>query len=167
MSSQPVTTGVLAPFSWGRGFQDFIPVATPAAGSTASFTVPGEFSMRVLAAMATITTSAAAANRYVALDYLWAGTTVVARNGAGLVVVANTTNLQFSWNFERSQAEWATNTPVLAPLLAVDLPPSTVVRFSVDNIQAADQLSALSLLVEKFETGDRGYPRGIYTPDSD
>lgn len=166
MTSQPFTSGILAPFSVGRGFQDFVPVATPAAGSTASFTVPGEFSMRVLAAMATITTSAAAANRFVALDYLWGGTTTFARNGAGLVVTANTTNLQLSWSFERTQAEWAANTPVLAPCLAVDLPPGTVVRFSVDNIQAADQLSALSLLVEKFETGDRGYPRGI-TSDAD
>ena len=166
MSSQPVTTGILAPFSWGRGFQDFVPIAQPSAGALASFTVPGEFSLRVLGAMATLTTSAAAANRYVSLDYLWRGTTTVIRNGPGLVVTANTTNLQFSWNFERSQAEWAANTPVLVPCLAVDLPPGTVVQFSVDNIQAADQLSALSLFVEKFETGDRGYPRGI-TPDDD
>lgn len=161
MSSQPYTSGILAPFSTGRGFSDFIPIATPAAGANASFTVPGEYSMRVLAAMATITTSATVANRFFSLDYLWAGVTTFVRNSTGQVITASTTNLQWSWSFERTIGEWAANTPVLAPVLAIDLPPGTVVRFTVDNIQAADQLSALSLFVEKFETGDRGYPRGV------
>lgn len=164
-SPQPVTTGILAPFSAGLGFQDFIPLPTPGAGANASFTVPGDFSMRILAATGTLVTAAAAANRFVALDYIIRGTTVV-RNACAFIQTASLT-VAYHWNFERTHGENAANTPIFSPLLGIDLQPGYVVQFTVDTIQGADQLQSLSLLVEKFETGDRGYPRGIYLPSSE
>jgi hypothetical protein len=153
--------GLLNPFGYGVGYQDFVPLTTPAAGANLSFTVEGRAWVRLLAARCSITTSATVANRFVSLDYVNGRTVTQARNAAGLVVTASTTALVFEWSSSRSRAEWATNTPVLVPLLPIFLAPGTVVQITVDNIQAADQISAASLTLERFDTGALGYAVGF------
>jgi hypothetical protein len=155
-----ITEGLQESFpSWVR-YPDYIDVASPAAGANASFSVGGQNYLRVLAATATLTTDANAANRFLSLDYINARGVTYVRNAAGLVVTASTTNQAFHWNIDRGVAEWAANTPVLAPLLSLFLDPGMTVQFTVDNKQVGDQLSAIRLVVEKIQTGPEGYPLG-------
>ena len=165
-ASVPDTSGLLQPFTLGDGYQDFIPIATPAAGANASFTVEARSWVRVLAARATLTTSATVANRFFSLDFINARSQTYCRNAAGLVIVASTTNQVFEWNLARTRAEWATGTPVLCPVLPCFLPPGTVVQFTVDTIQAADQIASVSLTVERFDTGSVGYAAGFVPTES-
>lgn len=155
------TYGLLDSFSYGRGAQNVVPVATPAAGATQSVTVPGEYVYRVLAARVSLTTDANAANRLLTLDYVDPRGNTYVQNGAGLVVTANTSAQVFQWSRGRTVAEWAANTPVFCPLDSVFLAPGWVIRWNVANIQVGDTLTALRLLVEQYETGDRGYVLGV------
>ncbi len=156
-----VTEGLLEPFGYGLGYPDVVDLTTPALGANASVPVAGEYQVRVLAAIATLTTDANAANRLLSLDYINQRGVTLHRNGASVLVTANTTAQVFVWGANRSVAEWNTGTPVWVPLLPIFLQPGYSVQFTVDNKQAGDQLSALHLMVERFETGERGYPVGV------
>lgn len=147
---------------FGDPYPDWIDVTSPSAGATASVTVDGFWWMRVVAARGTLTTSASVANRFFSLDFVNARGTTYMRNAAGLVVTANTTNQGFEWNRSRTVAEWAANTPILVPVCDEWLPPGFSVKFAVDNIQAADQLSGLSLFVEKWNTGPKPGSVGVF-----
>lgn len=151
-----VAEGLVSDFGDQSRFLDTIDVTSPSAGANATVTVPGDYGIRVLAATATLTTSATVANRFLSLDYISGRGVTYVRNGAGLVVTASTTNQAFHWNVARTVAEWAANTPVFVPLFGYFLQPGWVVQFTVDNIQAADQLSAIRLVVERYLTGRPG-----------
>jgi hypothetical protein len=157
---------LLLPYSYGKGNPEYVTVATPAAATAASYTVPGSFACRVIGARLSITTDANAANRFVSLDYIDSRGVTRLQNGAGLVVTANTTAQVFNWDCNRTVAEWATNTPVFAPLAPLFLYPGWSVKFNYTNPQAADAISSLSLWVEQFQTGPRGYVLGV-APDGD
>lgn len=162
------TEGLVQPFGYGLAYPDWLDVPAPAAGATASVTVDGRWYMRVLAARLSLTTDANAANRLVTLDYIDARGVTRLRNGAGVVVTANTTAQTFEWDANRTVAEWAANTPVFVPCAPWLLSPGFTVKFNVTNIQATDQISALNLWVEKFPTGGQGYRTGagIAQPDA-
>jgi len=155
------TYGLLLPFAYGKGNPNYVPVTTPAAGANASYTVTGGFAVRVLAARLSITTDANVANRLVTLDYLNGRGQVMLKNGAGVVLTANTSAQTFEFDAHRTVAEWAANTPVFAPLAPWFLYPGDVVRFTVGSIQATDAISGLSLWLEQFQTGPRGYVLGV------
>lgn len=140
-------------YRYDERYVDWVDVAQPAAGANASFLVPGQFGVRVLAARATLSTDANAANRLLSLDYINANSVTRVRNCASVVWTANTTSQAFVWNTAWSVSEWNTNTPVLMPVASLLLPPGWSIRFTVDNVQAGDQLAALSLVVEKIPTG--------------
>jgi hypothetical protein len=154
------TEGILEPFSVGLGYADWIDVAAPAAGATASVSVEGAWYMRVLAARLSLTTDATAANRLVTLDFINARGITYVQNGAAVVVTASTTAQVFQWQIGRTVSEWAANTLVWVPLDEAIMPPGFSVKFNVTNIQATDQISGLRLWVEKFPSGPRGYPQG-------
>lgn len=142
-----------SPFRYDEAWIDYVDVAQPAAGANKSFTVPGEFGVRVLAARATLTTDANAANRLMSLDFVSANSVTRVRNCAGVVWTANTTAQTFVWNCAWAVSEWAANTPVLIPVNELLLPPGWLVQFTVDNKQVGDQLASLSLVVLKVPTG--------------
>lgn len=165
----PGAEGLLQPFAHGLGYQDFIALPQPAAGANLAFTIDGRSTVRVVGARCNVTTDANVANRFVSLDYINARAQTMMRNAAGLVVTASTTNQKFEWNAQRTDAQWAANTPVLLPLFPLFLSPGSVVQITVDSIQAADQISLASLVVERFDTGSLGYGVGFvpYPPPSD
>lgn len=159
----PVTAGLLEPFAAGLGYQDLIPLTAPGAGSNLSFPVEGRSWIRILGAIATITTDANVANRVPSLDYLTARGNVYFRNFPPLVVTAGTAATVFHWQSGLGQSQWAGNTPVKVDLRALFLPPGTIVRLTLDNIQAGDTITAPLLYVERFDTGPLGYSVG-FTP---
>ena len=160
----PVASGLLEPFAVGIGYQDFVQVTTPAAGANAPFVVESRNWLRVLAAVATLTTDANAANRVLSLDFINARGTTYLRNFAPLVITANTAATVFHWQEQVTTSEWNTNTPVKVPVSSLFLPPATTVQFTLDNKQVGDTLTVLSLTVERFDTGPTGYAIG-FTPD--
>ena len=162
----PETEGLLQPFGYGVGYQDFIALTNPAAGANLQFVVDNRSWIRLLAARATITTSATVANRFVSLDYINARGTTFVRNAAGLVVTASTTNQVFEWNAGRTDAQWAANTPILGTLYSMFLPPGSTVQFTLDSIQAADQISSAQLTFERFDVGSVGYALGFVERDA-
>lgn len=156
-----VTAGLVYPFGEGLCWPDDVSVAQPAAGANAALTVSGDAWMRVVAARATLTTDANAANRLMALDFIDARGVTRIRNSPATVVTANTTAQAFQWKPELGSSDFAANTEVNVPLSLRILPPGFIVQFTVVNKQAADQLTLLSLSVERFPTGSRGEPMGV------
>jgi hypothetical protein len=136
----------------GRGLTDWFSVANPAAGALASFTVGGRNvqGLRVLAALATLTTDANAANRLLSLDYIDARAVTRVRNANTGVWTANTAAQVFQWDQAHAVSEWNTDAPVFVPLVDVILTPGWKVQLTVDSVQAGDQLSAVSFVVEAF-----------------
>jgi hypothetical protein len=112
--------------------------------------------VQVLAARATLSTDANAANRLLSLDFVTPNSVTRVRNCAAVVWTANTTSQTFVWNAAWSVSEWASSTPVLIPVNPLLLPPTWLVQFTVDNVQVGDQLAALSLVVLKVPTGAGG-----------
>lgn len=166
MSSEAVTVGLLQPFGYGLGYQDWVAVTQPAAGQSQTVTVTGENYARVLAARASLTTDANAANRLLTLDFINARGTTFVQNGASVLVTANTSGQVFEWDFDRTVSEWNTGTPVWAPVVDVFLPPGFSIKFNLASAQVGDQLSSLVLWLERFPTGARGYPQGmVRNPD--
>lgn len=160
MSSEVVTAGLVQPFGYGLAYQDWVPVATPAAGASQTVGVTGENYVRVLAARASLTTSAAVANRLLTMDFINGRGQTFVQNGASVLVTASTTGQVFEWDFDRTVSEWNTGTPVWAPVVDVFLPPGFSIKFNLAGADAADQLSGLLLWIERFPTGPRGYPQG-------
>lgn len=147
--------------SRGMSYADWLTVTTPAAGAAATYTVPGQFAARLLAARLTITTDANVANRFVSLDYIDAKGTTRLRNAIAKVFAANTTAQAFEWSAQRTTGEWVANAPVLAPLAPWWLPPGFTVKFAVDAIQATDQISGLSLWIETMRGTWKETPVGL------
>lgn len=166
MSGESPNNSEFSPLAVNQPFPFWAAIPDPAAGAVASYSVPGEWWVAVLAARATITTDANVANRFVSLDYLNGRGNTQVRNAAGLVVTASTTGQAFEWNAGRTVAEWATNTPVLAPCLDVLLPPASVIQVSIDSVQVGDQLSGVSLLLMTIETGPSRYPSEVASSHS-
>jgi hypothetical protein len=136
----------------GRGLTDWFSVANPAAGALASFTVGGRNvqGLRVLVVLFTLTTDANAANRFASLDYIDARAVTRVRNAAPTFVTANTSGQVFQFDQANTAPIWDTGTMVFAPLVDVILTPGWKVQLTVDSIQAGDQLSAVSFVVEAF-----------------
>lgn len=152
----------VAPARFNRWYYDWLDVTTPAAGAAASVTVAGDYYLRVIAARLSITTDGNAANRFVSLDYVNARGITYVRNAASTVITASTTGQAFEWNYQRTIAEWNSNTPILCPCLDMWLPPGFAVKFAVDNIQATDQISGLRLSVMKYPSGIEGGPENAF-----
>jgi hypothetical protein len=136
----------------GRGLTDWFSVTSPAAGANASFTVGGRNvqGLRVLAALATVTTDANAANRLLSLDYIDARSVTRVRNAATVLITANTSATVVQWDHAHALSEWQTGTPVFVPLADVILTPGWTVQLTLDNKQVGDTLTAISFVVEAF-----------------
>ena len=155
------TAGLLEPFSEGFGYQDTLDPANPGANTNLAIVVGGENWVRVLDAIATITTDANVANRFVSLDFINPRGVTYIRNAAGLVVTASTTNQVFQWNEQRTDAQWAANTPVLAPVSSIFLPPNSTIQITIDSKQAGDTITNAHFVIERYPTGPRGMPSGV------
>lgn len=132
---------------------------TPAAGANYTLAVPGQWEMRVLSVLFTFVADANAANRVVTLDHVSPDGKVFASSGASAVITATTTQAYIG-QIDRTNSEWNANTPIWFPIADFWVKPAYSARITVANIQATDQLSAIRLIVERFETGPAGYPQG-------
>lgn len=141
------------PYGHGRGYVDFLNPSNPAAGSGLVQKLDTTWLWRPLSIRFALATDANAANRFPTVDYTDPDGNVWVRNAAGLVLTANTPAQTFDFNAQRTVAEWAANTDVLAPLSDFFIPGGWQIRINVANVQAGDQISAIRLYVEKWVTG--------------
>lgn len=138
-------------------FYELIDLSDPAAG--ANLTVPQSrvLGSAIVAARITFAADSNAANRLVSLDYIARGVTYVRNTPAQVFVASSTTSLE--WQANLATWDGAANAPTLVPLLSIPLPSAVTVRFTVDSIQATDQLSGAHLIVERFTVGEAERPR--------
>lgn len=161
----PNTEGFLLPFSHGVGYQDWIRPANPGANTNLSVPVSSNNWLRVLACVATITTDANAANRFVSLDFVNAQGVTFCRNGGGFVETATNNGVVYTWSAQRTDSTKATGTPALLPVFPMFLAPGCTVQLTVDNKQAGDTITSAILTVERFDTGPIGQAVGFVRND--
>lgn len=125
-------------------------LTAPAAGANLSYNVAGQDWLRVIAATATLTTDATVASRLFSLDYIGGRGVTRVRNAAPVLVAASTAATVYQWDSKRTGSEWNTGTPVFVPLVDVLLEPGWAIRFTVDNIQSGDTITAARLFVERY-----------------
>lgn len=152
----PGTGAPLEPYGYGRGYVDHLSPSQPAAGSGLTIALDPTFLFRPISVRFSVTTDANVANRFPSVDYTDPEGNVYLRNAAGLVLTASTTGQVFDFNIQRTVAEWATNTDILAPLCDTFIPAGWQIRITLGSIQAADQISAVRILTEKWVTGGPG-----------
>ena len=140
-------------YRYDEAYVDFVDVSQPSTGANASVLVPGQFGYRVLGALATLTTDANAANRLVSLDVINANASTRLRNPAPATIPANTSGQKYVWNDAYTNMLSVTNGPMVVPVNSLLVPAAWSIQFTVDNKQAGDQLSSLSLVVLKVPTG--------------
>lgn len=159
----PAPRAVTEDLGYSKAYEEWVPVASPAAGANAQIVVPGQFATRLIAITFRLVTDANAANRIATVDYQdGAGNTFVS-SGASAVQTASLTQDYFG-DTERGVAEWNTNTPVWFPIADVILMPGRIVQVTVANKQATDQLSRIFAVFERYPTGPRGYDEAQSAP---
>lgn len=134
---------------FGVGWQEPVYLPNPAAGAGLTYIVDGRYYERVLAVTFTLVTSAVVANRFVQLYLLDTnGKIITSIQGAGTVVASTTVNV-----FLMLRAPTLSNGPsggsfgFLPDLL---LPPGWKWQITVFGEDAADQISAVVFLVQRF-----------------
>lgn len=132
---------------------DTIRVADPAANANVTISV-SSFAWVPRVIVFSLTTDANAANRIVQVTYTTDDGFVFCRNGAGVLVTASTSGLTFCGKASQGVSDFSSSgsdlTPVYFPLEPLRLEPGSQVRIVVGNKQAADQLSAIALTVDRF-----------------
>lgn len=159
------TEGLLEAFSAGVGYQDWIQPANPAAGANLAVVVESRNWIRVLAAVATITTDANVANRFVSLDYITARGTTYCRNAGGFVEAAGNGGKVYTWSEQRTDSANVAGGSALLPASSMFIPPGSTIQLTVDNKQATDTITSVILTVERFDTGAVGYGLGAHLDD--
>ena len=140
---------VTQPYGAGLGQQLPFRLDNPAAGANATRTFDGYGLRRLLSLVFTLTTDGNAANRYVTVEYQGKDGNAFAVAAAGVTVSASSTQ-RFAGSAFRGEAEWATNTDVLFPLIPVLVFPGDTLTIVVANIQVGDQLSLIRGVEERF-----------------
>lgn len=156
----PAILGLAQPFSFGR--VQLVPLALPQPAVTIGFTLPvtGAYWLRLAALSVALVSDANAGNRQVVLDVADGDSNVVARIPPAAVQAASLT-IRYSWAIGCPPAAPANGTSQLAPLPALILPVGWQYLISIVGVQAGDRFGALTGLVERFPTGDYGYPVGV------
>lgn len=135
---------------------------SPAAGADFSYSVPGDFMVRLIAVYCKFVADATAASREVVLSYEDAGGNRFGLMGANTTITASNTGY-YAFSAFQPEVIATVDSSVLVPLHPVILVPTQVFKLHVVNIQATDQLSQVRTLWERFFTTDEP---STYVPHS-
>lgn len=149
--------GLTEPYGSGQGFQTAVRGDNPAAGASYLLKLDPRWIWRLVSAVFTLTTSVSAANRYVTVEYQDGDGNTLAVNGAAVILTASSTQ-RWAGSLIRGHSEWAANTDVLFPILPVFMQGGNVLTITVANVQAADQLSKIVWIFDRFPTNPENYP---------
>lgn len=155
MLGQPTGYGITQQSTIASGINPG--AAKPAAGANFSFTCQPYDRWRLVAARFTLTTDANVADRYVTIDYLDGTGTAVASDGAAVAVTAGTTSQVFTGSINRGTSEWNNASAVFFPLSGLWIEAGQVVKITVANIQAADQLDKIRFTFDRWPENPLDY----------
>lgn len=130
-----------------------MPGTSPAAGAAFSFTQPGTFVGLLLSLVVQLVTDATVANRTVRLEFDDGNGLIFARSAASPVQTATQTG-RYAFTADRTANDSDTNLFFQAPAPQLYVLGGQKVQVNVTNIGAADQLSGIVMLWERFRTGD-------------
>lgn len=158
--SEGAIHGLTSAFSHGRAFSETLTGTSPAAGSGYSLTVSGAYAERFMTCRVTLISSSAAANRIVTVDYVNPGAGIFASAGPTAIQTASLTN-QYNGMVGFGTSDWNTGTAAYFSLPNLILLPGFQLQINVANIDTSDQLSGITFLRERFQTGKEGFPIGF------
>lgn len=155
-----VLHGLTSEFAHGRAFSEVVPVTSPAVAVGFTYTVSSRYWERLAGVSFVLTSDANAANRSVlltvkdgsaaALDAVPPAAVQVASKVYTYVYAPNATPVNDTLGLVNQQR--------LPRLL---LQPAFTVVVTLTAAQAADQISAIRFYVERFDTGQAGFPIGM------
>lgn len=131
------------------GLPELVYGASPAAGANFSQAIDGAHLTRLVGLYCTLTTSSDVADRYVSVQYRDAAGNTYAVSGAPVATTASSTQA-FYFSAFLGTADWPVGATVLAPLAPILLVPTHTFRIVVTNIQAADALTTIRYVQERF-----------------
>lgn len=153
---QPVNTSgtarlMAAPPGYAVGWLERVLIPNPAAGAAFTYVGDGRYVERLISVRFTLATSAVVANRFPVMRLLDATGRIVMGVWAGGTVAASTTlavNLarEFSLQSNYGGAE------VFGPMVDLVTPPGYSWQLVVQNEDVGDQVSTITLLVQRFPT---------------
>lgn len=164
MPPAPVVVGLAAPFSVGRVIPEIVKPATPGAGLGFTYTVGGKYWERIVSVDFKLVADANAANRIVTLAYQDQDAREFNRTASPFVQVATITT-QYAFAIGMMQFGAASAASIGGPLPSLFLRPGHKLVASIAAVQATDQVSLITLYIERFPTGPEGYRQGAYVVD--
>lgn len=158
--SPPEVTGLVQPFEWAHGaFQEIVNGVQPAVATDFTLKIVGDYDTRPISAFVKLVTDATAANREVVCQYLDGDGGTILTHGAGTTVPASQTAFYaFSQHFTTDI--FTVDSSALCPLTPMFLEPGWSIKLHLVNAQAGDQLSAIRIGLERFETSAYTFPEG-------
>lgn len=156
----PVLHGLTSEFAHGRAFSEVVPVANPAAGGGFTYTISGNYWERIASLSFTLVTDSNVANRQVLVAMKDGSAANLASTASGGTQAASLTRL-YSFVPNQGTAPALIGTTFLAPLPVLFLQPEFTVVVSITSVQVGDQISAIRVYREAFDTGPQGYPLGL------
>lgn len=145
------------PYSEQRGFQSVVPGVNPAAGANLVLTLDSRWVWRLISCVFTLTTDATVANRYVTVEYQQDAQVPYCINAAAVVFTANGTQ-RYAGAINQTVAEWNTGTDVLFRLAPLYLFGGNTVTIRNLNAGAADTLTLIRFVFERFPTDQFNIP---------
>lgn len=133
------------------GLPELVEGVAPAAATDFAATIDGAFLQRLVSVYATLTTDANVADRYVSLEYRDAAGNPYCVSGAPVAVTASSTQ-PFAFSAFQVESAWPVGGTVLSPLSAILLPPTHSWRIVLTGEQAADALSGIRYVRERYYT---------------
>lgn len=149
MSTAPPLLG--SPALERYGYPEFKTFTSPAAGADFSYSVPGDFYVRLLAVYCKFVADANVASREVVLSYEDSGGNRYDLMGANTTITAGNTGY-YSFSAFQSYATATVDSSVLVPIHPVILSPTQVFKLHVVSVQAADALTQIRAIWERFYT---------------
>lgn len=125
--------------------------AAPAAGANFSYTVPGQYLVQPLSVHVRLVASADAADREVVVEYQTAAGERFDLNGVATTVTASQT-ADYVFSAYQAVGEFTVASSALVPLHPVILVPTEILKITVVNIQATDQLSLIRIRWQQYES---------------
>jgi hypothetical protein len=152
--------GLTSEYAHGRAFSEVVSVANPAVATGFTYTVGGNYWERIAALSFVLTSDGTGANRAVLLRVKDAtGATLLAIPAAAVQIASKVYTYSF-WG-QQSPATDAVGLVNAQPAPSIFLQPEFSVVVSIGAVQAGDQVSAIRLYLERFDTGPEGYLIGM------
>jgi len=144
------------------GLPEFRRHTSPAAGADFTYSLPGDFYVRLIALHCKFVADANAASREVVVSFEDAGGLRFALAGINTTVTATNT-AYYEFGAFQPEAVATVDSSALVPLPPIILAPTQQFKVHVVNIQATDALSEIRTIWERFYTTGQPRPDGPHS----